>query len=312
MLNIFVNPSSRSSFKALVVAFCLILSWEAVYITGGTSHALPYLFLAPIVLAAWYWTINTSLLVALISGILCGPFMYLDTPTSTPQPWQNILARVAIFLAFGVGIGYLLDHMKQQNLLIRRAGTELIMTLARTIELRDSYTNGHCERVASMAVAIGRKLGLSSTDLLYLEWAALIHDIGKIAIPEEILKKTGKLTDEEFGIIRRHPNLGAWALKETNFGEHMRDGVLHHHERWDGKGYPYRLGGTKIPLQGRILAVPDVWDAITSERAYRSEHSREESLQIMRDGRGTQFDPMILDIFLELIDTTIDDNEYCQ
>lgn len=302
VLATFVNPSTRNSFKLLVVVCCLMMSWLVVDLSGGTSHALPYVFVIPIVLAAWYWSAKAAMVISLAAGFLCGPLMYLDSWTDTPQPWSVMVIRTVIFLLSGTGIGVLFDHMKEQNDRLQRAGTELISTLAHTIELRDAYTNGHCERVAKMAVAIGKELGLSAAQLLYLEWAALIHDIGKIGVPEEILNKTDKLTEEEFAIIKRHPNLGAWALKASEFGQHMRDGVLHHHERWDGKGYPYGQSGKNIPFQGRIIAVPDVWDAIRSERSYRKEMAREDSIQIMKDGRAKQFDPEILDIFLALLD----------
>ncbi|QSO54430.1 HD domain-containing protein [Alicyclobacillus curvatus] len=263
---------------------------------------MPYVFVAPIVLAAWYWSARAAMVISLAAGFLCGPLMYLNSWTDTLQPWSVIIVRTVIFMLFGIGIGLLLERMKEKNDSLQRAGTELIKTLAHTIELRDAYTNGHCERVAKMAVTIGKELHLSTTQLLYLEWAALIHDIGKIGVPEDILNKTDKLTDAEFAVIKRHPNLGAWALKASEVGQHMRDGVLHHHERWDGKGYPYGQSGENIPLQGRIIAVPDVWDAITSERSYRKEMAREDSIQMMKDGRGTQFDPEILDIFLRLLD----------
>lgn len=301
MLQSFASPYHRNPFKVFLVTFSLILSWILVYVTGGTSHALPYLFFVPIVLAAWYWSITMSAMVALVAGILCGPLMYLDSPTHTPQPWPNILARIVIFLAFGLGIGYLLDHMKQQKILIQNAGTELIRTLAHTIELRDAYTNGHCHRVSEIAVEIGRKLRLPHQELLYLEWASLIHDIGKVAIPESILNKPGSLTDDEYNIIKQHPELGDWSLREMEFGKHVRDGVLHHHQRWDGRGYPGGLSGTSIPLPGRIISVSDTWDALTSDRSYRRALPRSECIRIMKDGRGTQFYPEILDIFFGII-----------
>jgi putative nucleotidyltransferase with HDIG domain len=163
------------------------------------------------------------------------------------------------------------------------------------------FTNGHCVRVSALSVQLGEQLGLSDSELHHLRWSALIHDIGKIGIPERILTKPGKLTDDEYRIVKQHPSLGAWALEGLYYADHVIRGVLSHHERWDGGGYPDGLKGDSIPLQGRIICVADVWDAITSDRPYRSALDRASSVKIMLEGRGTMFDPQILDAFFEVL-----------
>jgi HD-GYP domain-containing protein (c-di-GMP phosphodiesterase class II) len=189
------------------------------------------------------------------------------------------------------------QHMRQG----RAFGWGMVRALAQAIEIRDSYTSGHCQRVSDMSARIGERMGLEEWVVIYLKWAAMVHDIGKIGIPEEILNKEGKLTPYEIDIMRQHPALGASIIKDIPFGDRVLDGVLHHHERLDGKGYPLGISGDDIGIQARIIAVCDVWDALTSNRSYRDALPHHAALKIMEEGRGTQFDSIILDHFLHII-----------
>lgn len=188
-------------------------------------------------------------------------------------------------------------HMRQG----RDFGWGMVRALAQAIEIRDSYTSGHCYRVSGLATRIGERMGLDEWTVIYLKWAALVHDIGKIGIPEALLNKQDKLTTYEYDIMKQHPMLGALIMKDIPYGDRVLDGVLHHHERLDGKGYPYGIKGDEIGLQARIIAVCDVWDALTSDRAYRDALPKNVALKIMEEGRRTQFDPMILDYFFSII-----------
>jgi HD-GYP domain-containing protein (c-di-GMP phosphodiesterase class II) len=145
-------------------------------------------------------------------------------------------------------------------------------------------------------------MGLQQREVLTLKWSAMLHDIGKIGIPEVILTKEGKLTEEEYAVIKQHPELGRRILNDIPYADTILGGVMHHHERLDGKGYPYGLSGDQIGMQARIIAVCDVWDAVTSKRSYREAMSYENAIEIMESGRGSQFDPIVLDHFLEIID----------
>jgi diguanylate cyclase (GGDEF)-like protein/putative nucleotidyltransferase with HDIG domain len=180
--------------------------------------------------------------------------------------------------------------------------TSTVESLALAIDAKDRYTNEHIQRVKEVAVRIGLKLGLEGDDLRALETGALLHDIGKLAIPEQILSKAGRLTDEEFEKIKAHPDMGAKILQPVPFPFPVMPIVRHHHERWDGKGYPSGLQGNAIPLGARILAVADVYDALTSDRSYRRGWSMEKTMEHIKANSGTHFDPDVVDAFFEIVE----------
>jgi putative nucleotidyltransferase with HDIG domain len=171
-----------------------------------------------------------------------------------------------------------------------------------TIEARDRYTRQHSNRVTRYALIIGKALGCSSEELDVLNFAGHLHDIGKIGIRDDILLKPGKLSDAEFEKIKEHPVIGANILKQLGFWERERRIILHHHERYDGTGYPHGLKKDEIPLLARILSVADVYDALSSDRAYRRRMEESQVLNILREGAGTQFDPEMIAVFFKLHD----------
>jgi HD-GYP domain-containing protein (c-di-GMP phosphodiesterase class II) len=176
-------------------------------------------------------------------------------------------------------------------------------TLAATLDARDPYTAGHSMRVAKYSVQIGRSYGMPLEQLDLLNKSALLHDIGKIGIRDNVLLKEGKLTDEEFAQIKLHPVLGEAILMQIQPAEAMAPllpGVRSHHERYDGRGYPDGLAGEEIPLFGRIMAVADAFDAMTSDRPYRKGMPFEKALAILEEGKGTQWDPLFARLFIEL------------
>ena len=172
--------------------------------------------------------------------------------------------------------------------------------LSSTLDAKDPYTRGHSERVAQLALRLGKALKVSARELEHLEIAGRLHDVGKIGVPEAVLLKPARLTDEEFDEIKRHPSIGYEILKGVPGLEHILPGVLHHHERWDGNGYPAGLHSKEIPFQARILAVADTFDAMSSKRSYRDSVPREIVLKVIDENRGTQFDPTVADAFLKL------------
>jgi PAS domain S-box-containing protein/putative nucleotidyltransferase with HDIG domain len=173
---------------------------------------------------------------------------------------------------------------------------------ARALDLRDHETAGHALRVTELAVTLGRRLGLDEGALTSLKWGALLHDIGKIGVPDRILNKPGPLDEEEWAIMRGHPTVARDLLEPIAFLEDAIDVPTHHHERWDGSGYPDGLAGEAIPFSARIFAVIDVWDALISERPYRPAWPREAALAHLRDEAGRLFDPEVVAAFLRLAD----------
>lgn len=190
---------------------------------------------------------------------------------------------------------------------MERLSLQMVQALANTIDAKDAYTNGHSTRVAGYSVKLARKMGYSGEELERLHYAALLHDIGKIGIPREIINKPSKLTDEEYEIIKTHPSIGENILKEITEIPDIAIGARWHHERYDGKGYPDGLKGIEIPKLARIIGVADAYDAMTSKRSYRGILSQEVVRGEIEKGRGTQFDPVIAEIMLEIMD---EDEEY--
>jgi putative nucleotidyltransferase with HDIG domain len=174
-------------------------------------------------------------------------------------------------------------------------------SMAKEVERKDEYTRGHSDRVASLALILGKDCGLRPHMLKTLVAAGLLHDIGKISLDSAVLKKTGPLTDEERCQIQKHPELGVDLLRGKEFPWNFKPFILHHHEKLDGTGYPMGLKGEDVPLGARILSIVDVFDALTSERVYRPAFSIEQSLQIMNEESGTSFDPILLRRFCKLV-----------
>jgi len=168
------------------------------------------------------------------------------------------------------------------------------------IEARDPYTKEHSTRVTSYAVSIARAIGCSQDKIDVLNVSGNLHDIGKIGIPDSILLKPGRLTDGEYEIIKRHPIIGSNIIGHFNMWTDEQRIVKHHHERWDGNGYPDKLKGEEIPFLSRIMSVADVYDALTSDRSYRKRLQEDVAVRIIRENAGSQFDPEIADVFLKL------------
>ncbi|WP_034335545.1 HD domain-containing phosphohydrolase [Deinococcus misasensis] len=195
------------------------------------------------------------------------------------------------------------EQIVQHNHELHLAHQEIVERLARCGEYRDDQTGDHTDRVGHMAVQIGQTLGMLEPQLALLEQAAKLHDIGKVGIPDHILLKPGRLTPEEFEVIKQHVQMGANILQgsKTPVLQMAERIALSHHERWDGKGYPQGLSGEAIPLEARIVSVCDVYDALTSERPYKKAWTHEEALQEILSQSSKMFDPEVVHAFLACI-----------
>ncbi len=191
------------------------------------------------------------------------------------------------------------SRIEEQTKIINDFYLRSVHSLVKAIEAKDEYTRGHSERVTIYSLEIGKMIS-DETDLEKLRIAGILHDLGKIGVPESVLNKPGKLTKEEFEMVRKHPQNGVQILEPIEFLKDVFPIILHHHEKYDGTGYPSGLFRGNIPLESRVLAIADTFDAMTSTRAYRKALSTDEALAEIKRCKGTQFDPRLADIFIKI------------
>lgn len=225
-----------------------------------------------------------------------GVVIALRAPDQPPFDGGDLLAAEAV-LAYGTQV--LGSVMTIQHL--QRTALQTVCTLVNAIDAKDNYTSAHSQRVGSLARMTGESLGLDREQLQNLEWAGLLHDVGKIGIPEQILNKPGVLTASEFELMKRHSEVGFEVLKPVTQFEPVLDTVLHHHENHDGSGYPQGLYGDRIPLHARIVHVVDIFDALTSHRPYRQGYGLERAFDLLRNGAGRTTDPQVTEVFIETL-----------
>ena len=200
----------------------------------------------------------------------------------------------------------IINELQNKNDELEKAYLDTIGILRQTVEAKDPYTRGHSDRVSEYSVLIGKELNLDDTTLHTLKIGGLFHDIGKIGIPDSILLKESKLNDEEYSQIKNHPMIGVHMLGDAKIFEDIIPIVKHHHERFDGRGYPCQLSGENIPYIARIAAVADTFDAMTSKRSYRDALPLEVVRAEIEKCSGTQFDPQIANVFLNILDNNYD------
>ena len=199
--------------------------------------------------------------------------------------------------------------MYRRKLLEQKSPHNDYLTYIKTTMLEKSNeTEEHEERLVKLSKKLGEKMGLSEDEQDELELVAMLHDIGKISVDKKILTKTEKLTEEEWGEIKKHPEVGYRIANATSGLSHIAEYILCHHEHWDGTGYPLGLSGTDIPLLSRIITIVDSYDAMTQDRAYRKALSREVAIKEILDHKGTQFDPVIADLFVDQVLQKEDEN----
>jgi len=197
-------------------------------------------------------------------------------------------------------------ELKAQHEKLERMSMQIVKALSGAIDAKDTYTNGHSTRVAEYSAKIARYAGLSEEEQGNIYMMGLLHDVGKIGIPDAIINKPDRLTDEEFAVIKRHPVTGAGILKNITEFPKLVIGARWHHERYDGKGYPDGISGEEIPMEARIIAIADAYDAMSSKRSYRDVLPQEQVRAELVKGKGMQFDPVFDEVMLSMIDEDTD------
>lgn len=317
------------AYKALLgregirTAYCAVLGLMVGCVASFSSHhgvlmvmwALFYPLLAASICGIW-----PGILIAGLLGVFFGVLFYSPLLRWMPAAYSQEIRQFYPVLydqVFIVSMVY--KYFQHQQLLKRQHNqqtlekamktehdhlmvmtTQTILSISNAVDARDTYTQRHSSRVAEYSVMLAKSLGWDGKRLEQLYNIALLHDIGKIGISDSILNKHSSLTEEEREIIKQHTVIGGEILKDLTLLPNASIGAVSHHERYDGKGYPYGLKGTQIPLEARIIGIADAFDAMNSSRVYRTRISPKIILQELRNGRGSQFDPELLDQFLPI------------
>jgi putative nucleotidyltransferase with HDIG domain len=298
----------------MVAALTLAVVPLSVLLPRGGSWAV-LLYVIPILWSAHRYGLRGGVLAASASGLfyLAGAWWIAAAGFGDGADVWSRCADLVILSLVGAFVGRSREHevrmrdeLADSNRLLRRDLLRVAQALTQAVEAKDSYTEGHLRRVSEYAVAVGSRLGLRGKDLEMLHYASMLHDIGKIGIPEEILRKRGPLNAQEAEVMRRHADIGARLLEKLDLLRDAAPIVRAHQERYDGAmdetrypGYPMGLTGDEIPLGARIIAVVDAFDAMTTTRPYRAALPVESAIAELRRQSGKQFDPRVVDAFLD-------------
>jgi hypothetical protein len=279
---------NRPATVAAVVA--VIAGCTAIVVAaGGPPTPTTHLYYLAVVLAAVLWGPRAGVAIGALGAALAEPgvLILLGDADRIEQGW---LLRAGAMMLVGWVIGSLTRALLDRVAELERLNEETIFAFVRAIDARDPYTARHSEKVAHYAVLLARALGLPPEDCERIHLAGMLHDVGKVALERSILHKPGPLTDDEWVQVRDHPAGSAHIIGAVARFSQYVPGARHHHERWDGRGYPDGLSGESIPLDARILAVVDSYDAMTSDRSYRPALSHAEAIKRLLADSGTQFD----------------------
>jgi HD-GYP domain-containing protein (c-di-GMP phosphodiesterase class II) len=227
--------------------------------------------------------------------------LYSYTPLNVTLVWRQHLKLIRSLASNTIRRRNLLEEQESTATELEIAYSETLEAWVRALEIRDQYTAGHTQRVLDLTLRLATKLGIPNEMLVHITRGVLLHDIGKLAISDSILRKTGPLDSNEWKVMQEHPKFAFNLLKPIQYLRPSLDIPYCHHEKWDGSGYPRGLQGDAIPYPARIFSVVDVWDALTSDRPYRKAWQKEDALNYIRSKAGTEFDPNIVDEFVGLV-----------
>jgi len=229
--------------------------------------------------------------------------LFSFTPFNTTPDWQLHLRFIRSLTANTISRKKTYDQRKHSETELEVAYSETLQAWVRALEIRDRYTAGHTQRVLETTLRLATKMGIPNEILVHVSRGVLLHDIGKLAVSDNILRKTGPLDNKEWESMREHPRFAYNLLKPIQYLRPALDIPYCHHEKWDGSGYPRGLKGDEIPYQARIFSVVDVWDALTTDRPYRKAWPKLDALNYIRSKAGSEFDPKVVDAFIDLINT---------
>jgi putative nucleotidyltransferase with HDIG domain len=300
-----------SSLTLSIVSCTLVYGW-----LGGAYYDARFSFLPIIALIITFLIVNHFLISYLVYIWMKKSFLKVF--------YENItmgLINIISMAPLGIIVAIVFEQFRYLGVIVifgpillarysitlytgmKKAYVDTVRALSLAVEAKDKYTEGHSSRVALYAERIGRKMGFSESRIDKLRIASMLHDIGKIGVPEAILNKPDQLSSDEYGIIKEHPVIGANIIRDVDVLKGLVDIVRYHHERYDGKGYPDGLKENEIPLDSYIISLADAFDAMSSDRPYRKAMPMEGAVEIIREERGKQFNPEVADAFLEILET---------
>lgn len=293
--------STRRRWLVIGLLIAAIMIWHgATPLTPGWMHAahilLRKLFVVPILLAAIWFGMRGAVLAATGVSVVYLPYMLVAWSGRVAEN-MNQGGEVVTFWIVGLLAGWLATRERRALQRAADMSRDALKALVAALDAREHQTEQHSHRVAELAGRIGRRLRLDSRSLTVLREAAVLHDVGKIGVPDQVLLKPGPLTDEERRIMQRHAEMGYEILSAATHLREVAELVYAHHERFDGTGYPRGLAGQAIPLGARIFAIADVYDALTSDRPYRSAMAHDEAMRIIDEQNGRAFDPDVVAAF---------------
>jgi len=296
------NSRNKTAFLAGLIGTIALLH----YLTPTEPHTYHTLhivlrklyFLPPVIAAAWFG-LRGACVAALIVSLLFSLHAFLDWPGNYMEQANQVGELVGFWVA-GVIPGWLFDRQRSLLQELANANEETLLGLVSALDLREHNTRLHSQRVREYTELIAARFGVDEKARREISFGALLHDVGKIAVPDRILLKPGELTEEEWQEMRKHPEAGFAILKRIGFLKEAADIVHAHHERYDGGGYPRGLKGEEIPLGARLFMVADVYDALTSQRSYKPPLSYEEATMEILKHKDSQFDPAVVATFMAI------------
>jgi len=298
----------NKKFTDILIFILLLIMIGIIFYTSRNINTIYFyaytrLLYIPLVISALMYDLKRSLIIPTLISI--GEFLEIYLTEKSYILFITFLISVPVYYFVSISISYfklqaerLRDLIKETNENLKDMENALISAL----EAKDVYTQGHSQRVCKLVTQIVYKMGIKGKEAEDIITAAKLHDIGKIGIRDEVLNKPGKLTDQEFAEIMDHPVMSYEIISKMKVMENIAKIIRHHHEKYDGKGYPDGLKGEKIPLGSRIIAVADAFDAMTSKRPYRDSFTMAQAIEELKKNAGTQFDPKIVDAFISVIE----------